>query len=111
MLKNIIKNGGSMREKKELLNDKEFILDSQVFEKKIHLERNSSYFNFWEEIMEETFEIYDKLIELGYEDREEQQNMTMDNIQAIEDNQNIVIEARCWYWKILCIFNTINAIL
>lgn len=34
MLKNIIKNGGSMREKKELLNDKEFILDSQVFEKK-----------------------------------------------------------------------------
>ena len=40
MLKNIIKNGGSMREKKELLNDKEFILDSQVFEKKIHLERN-----------------------------------------------------------------------
>jgi len=111
MLKNIIKNGGSMREKKELLNDKEFILDSQVFEKKIHLERNSSYFNFWEEIMEETFEIYDKLIELGYEDREEQQNMTMDIIQAIEDNQNIVIEARCWYWKLLCICNTINAIL
>ena len=61
--------------------------------------------------MKETFEMYDKLKELGYEDRVEQQNMTMDIIQAIEDNQNIVTEARCWYWKILCIFNTINTIL
>jgi hypothetical protein len=75
------------------------------------IEKNSMSFNFWEEVMKKTFEIYDYLKELGYEDREEQQNMTMDIIQAIEDNQNIIIEARCWNWKILCLFDTINAIL
>lgn len=48
---------------------------------------------FWEEVMKKVFEIYDYLKSLGYEDREEQQNMSMDIIQAIEDNQNIIIEA------------------
>ena len=52
----------------------------------------------YDEVMKKTFEIYDQLKELGYEDRVEQQDMTMDIIQAIEDNQNIVIEARCWNW-------------
>lgn len=48
---------------------------------------------FWEEVMKKVFEIYDHLKGLGYEDREEQQNMSMDIVQAIEDNQNIIIEA------------------
>ena len=71
---------------------------NDMYEDKVHIKKNSITFDFWEEVMKKTFEIYDYLKELGYEDREEQQNMTMDIIQAIEDNQNIVIEARCWNW-------------
>ena len=90
-------------------NARDFIRD--MYNDTGRIEKNSMSFNFWEEVMKKTFEIYDYLKELGYEDREEQQNMTMDIIQAIEDNQNIIIEARSWYRKILCISNTINAIL
>lgn len=68
-------------------------------------------FDFWEEVIREVFDIYDYLKNCGFEDREDQQNMTFDIIQAIEDNQNIVIEARSWNRKILCIFNTINVVL
>lgn len=68
-------------------------------------------FDFWEEVIREVFDIYDYLKNYGFEDREDQQNMTFDIIQAIEDHQNIVIEARSWNRKILCIFNTINVVL
>ena len=71
---------------------------NDMYEDKVHIKKNSITFDFWEEVMKKTFEIYDQLKELGYEDRVEQQDMTMDIIQAIEDNQNIVIEARCWNW-------------
>ena len=84
---------------------------NDMYEDKVHIKKNSITFDFWEEVMKKTFEIYDQLKELGYEDRVEQQDMTMDIIQAIEDNQNIVVEARCWNWQILCLFNTINALL
>ena len=50
-------------------------------------------FEFWEYITEETFKTYDYLKELGFEDREEQQNMSLDIIQSIQENKNIVVEA------------------
>lgn len=75
---------------------KEYIND--MYEDKVHIKKNSIAFGFWEEVMEKIFEIYDQLIKLGYEDRVGQQDMTMDIIQAIEDNQNIIIEARSWNW-------------
>lgn len=53
---------------------------NDMYEDKVHIKKNSITFDFWEEIMKETFEIYDKLKELGYEDRIEQQDMTMDII-------------------------------
>lgn len=84
---------------------------NDMYEDKIHIKNDSITFEFWEEVMKQIFEIYDQLKELGYEDRVEQQNMTMDIIQAIEDNQNIVVEARCWNWQIICVFVTINALL
>lgn len=74
------------------------------------MEKNME-FDFWEEVIREVFDIYDYLKNYGFEDREDQQNMTFDIIQAIEDHQNIVIEARSWNRKILCIFNTINVVL
>lgn len=100
---------GIFNEFDEYDNAKSYIND--MYKYSGYREKNSMNFNFWEEVMDKIFEIYDSLRYLGYEDREDQQNMTMDIIQAIEENQNIVIEARSWNWEILCIFNTINVIL
>lgn len=47
----------------------------------------------WEEIMKETLAFFEKMKELGYEDRIGQQDMSYDIIESIRDNQNIIVEA------------------
>lgn len=47
----------------------------------------------WEDIMKETLDFFEKMKELGYEDRIGQQDMSYDIIESIIDDQNIIVEA------------------
>lgn len=54
---------------------------------------NTKRYNIWENVMSKTDEFFKKMIELGYEDRIGQQNMSYDIIESIRDGQNIIVEA------------------
>lgn len=47
----------------------------------------------WEEVMKETLDFFERMTELGYEDRIGQQDMSYDIIESIRDNQDIIVEA------------------
>ena len=43
--------------------------------------------------MKETLNFFERMAELGYEDRIGQQDMSYDIIESIRDNQDIIVEA------------------
>ena len=47
----------------------------------------------WEDVMKDTLSFFEKMTELGYEDRIGQQDMSYDIIESIRDNQDIIVEA------------------
>ena len=47
----------------------------------------------WEDVMKETLDFFERMTELGYEDRIGQQDMSYDIIESIRDNQDIIVEA------------------
>lgn len=47
----------------------------------------------WEDVMKETLNFFERMTELGYEDRIGQQDMSYDIIESIRDNQDIIVEA------------------
>lgn len=57
--------------------------------------RNDSAKRFavWEEVMLCTTQFFNKMTQLGYEDRIGQQDMSYDIIESIRDKQNIIVEA------------------
>lgn len=56
-------------------------------------DRYAERVSLWEDIMKSTLEFFDKMKQLGYEDREGQQSMCCDIIECIRDNQDIIVEA------------------
>lgn len=47
----------------------------------------------WEEVMANTMNFFDTMKDKGYEDRVGQQDMSLDIVDAIKDQQNVIVEA------------------